>query len=87
MLLVELLNGRKYQELVKLKGELPALVSHGAYPLYYIAEGYQTLCSECATKRVEDVTAHDIHWEGAPMICDDCSVQIESAFGELEEEE
>lgn len=82
----ELLNNCKYKEYVKVAGELPALAFPGAYPLYYIAER-DILCSECATKRVEDVTAHDIHWEGVPMICDDCNGQIESAYGELEEEE
>lgn len=75
-----------YKELVRLVGELPAIAFPGAYPLYYIT-GSKVLCSDCAVKQVEDVIAHEIHWEGAPLICDDCNVQIESAYGELPPEE
>jgi len=33
------------------------------------------------------VVASDVHWEGAAMICDHCNAEIESAYGEPDNEE
>lgn len=69
-------------------GTLPAFAWPGGYPIYYFTEDYGILCPNCAnTDGSEDsddpqwkLTAADIHWEGEPLTCDNCSAQIESAY-------
>jgi hypothetical protein len=34
-----------------------------------------------------EVVAGDVYYEGPPLICDDCGVEIESAYGDPDEEE
>jgi hypothetical protein len=70
-------------------GVLPS--SLGGYPLLY-GSRWACLCSACATVRENDiecidpVLGADIYWEGAPLICEDCSNEIESAYGDPDEE-
>lgn len=59
----------------------------GGYPLYYLDEQNNILCPTCANEDAGDpVVAYGIHYEGPPITCDDCSVAIESAYGDPEEE-
>ena len=73
-------------------GQLPAFTSLGLYPLVYFDGDMSTLCATCATAALEDEIPHfrpqayGIHWEGEPIICDQCGAEIESAYGPLEEE-
>ena len=66
--------------------ELRAYTSIGSYPLVYLTNENQVLCSCCATDEEEEVTSH-INYEDPHLYCDECSTRIESAYGEEEEEE
>ena len=82
--------------------DLPAYAWPGGYPIYYITKDCGVLCAgpECANgpeARQADsecpdddqwlVIAADVHWEGEPMVCDHCGSEIESAYGDPDEEE
>jgi hypothetical protein len=34
-----------------------------------------------------EVVVGDVYYEGPPLICDDCGTEIESAYGDPDEEE
>lgn len=62
---------------------LPALTSIGLYPIVYVRNGHEALCSECASKE-KKIPESFIHWEGSSHYCEDCNQEIESAYGEVE---
>lgn len=64
-------------------GELPALTDMGGYPMYYLDTEGGTLCADCADS-VHNVivSGADVHYEGAPITCDDCGESVESAYGD-----
>lgn len=72
---------------VKIKGYLPEFSFPGMYPIYYVNYANNPKCAKCATKEVEDIVEMAIHWEGYPMVCDECNEAIESAYGVPEEDE
>lgn len=74
----------KFEAHVLEKGSLPAVSDPGCYPIYYASLG-DCLCADCATKEPEAIEAHSVHWEGAPMTCDRCGEEIESAYGDPSE--
>lgn len=49
--------------------------------MFYLAKDGATLCAKCATEERDDIDASGIHWEGEPILCDGCGVEIESAYG------
>jgi hypothetical protein len=66
--------------------------SYSAYPLIFIhKKTNEVICETCA--RAMDFTelkkkfVFDIFYEGQDMICESCSEEIESAYGDPEEEE
>jgi hypothetical protein len=61
-------------------GKLRAFTDVGGYPLIYLTKANDVLCAKCATDD-DSVTACDVHWEGEPLTCDECSEEIESAYG------
>lgn len=67
-------------------GKLPAYAFPGAYPFIYFDKQNSILCANCATESLNDeveafrTCSHNIHWEGAPLQCDRCSTQMESAY-------
>jgi len=71
-------------------GKLPAFAWPGGYPMFYLDKQGSTLCANCATKSLVDIefaedfgaTDCDVHWEGQPLICEECNCEIESAYGE-----
>ena len=79
-------------------GKFPAYAWPGGYPIvYYFADG-GTCCPACAngengSEANEEPTtepgwrlmARDIHYEGAPEICDHCGAAIASAYGDPDE--
>lgn len=71
-------------------GMLPASVWPGGYPLYYVteADGLQ-ICPDCANKTDTSDPAEyaGIHYEGQPIVCEDCGAAIESAYGDPDEDE
>lgn len=68
----------------------------GGTPLVYLTERDECLCADCATKQATRrdnsggngyrIVAVHPHYEGAPIDCDACNVQIESAYGGPDEE-
>lgn len=66
-------------------GKLSSWAWPGGYPIYYLDKENNCLCPDCANRDVDqsqDVIAADINWEDQTLHCDDCSKQIESAYGE-----
>jgi hypothetical protein len=77
-------------------GSLDAFAWPGGYPIFYLCEDSGVLCPDCARTVDGDpegypqddpqwhIVAADVHWEGAPMFCDNCNAEIESAYGDPE---
>lgn len=73
----------------------------GGYPKVLIMRDGGCLCSGCTKSEFKRLLEElrdecdpafmplgvDIHWEGEPMICDHCNAEIESAYGDPEQEE
>lgn len=71
----------------------------GGYPKILIMRDSGTICAECAKheyRQISNETRHNlpggwcasavsVHWEGAPICCDHCGKETESAYGENEE--
>jgi hypothetical protein len=68
--------------------KLPRFTSLGGYPIMYVESG-DVLCADCATEwkheNPEGQLDRDIYWEGEPELCSNCYVEIESAYGPVEE--
>ena len=75
-------------------GSLQAYAWPGGYPIYYMTID-AVLCPDCAnggngsdaSETNEDpqwrLVGYAVHYEGAPLQCEHCNAQIESAYGEL----
>lgn len=62
----------------------------GGYPILFTTDDSDCLCADCAKKtfledRI-DITC-GTYDEGPSMYCDDCNVEIESAYGDTNEQE
>lgn len=73
--------------------KLTSYSSYGGYPLYYVTADNCVLCADCATKQVTTrgcdwprVIDVDTHMEGSALSCDNCSAEIESAYGDPDED-
>jgi hypothetical protein len=71
-----------------------AYASVGGYPIIYLTRSNSVLCADCAQKEIrawlydesnDPPTDRGIHWEGPPEVCEDCNREIESAYGDPEE--
>ena len=80
-------------------GKFPAFAWPGGYPVIYLCADGGVLCPACAngengseastdSDAPQDwrLLANTVHWEGPPAICDHCNAQIESAYGDPEQE-
>lgn len=78
-------------------GRLPTYAWPGGYPMVYDTRDGMTICPDCANRSTRDrrgrwtveedpVVQGEIHWEGPPLICDDCGAKIESAYGDPDDE-
>jgi hypothetical protein len=70
-------------------GSLAAFAWPGGYPLYYVTVNGDTICPECANRDTDygqRPIARDVHWEGEPIACDDCGKDIESAYGDPDDD-
>ena len=74
--------------------DLPFYAWPGGYPIIYLTEAGEILCAECATKEIrawmydestDPPTAYDAYYEGPTERCADCNREIESAYGDPEE--
>jgi len=81
-------------------GKFPAYAWPGGYPIIYVCADGGVLCPDCANgengseaSESSDAPSDwrmegtDIHWEGAPELCDHCGAIIESAYGEPDADE
>lgn len=73
----------------------------GGYPLFILLEDGEPLCPDCARANFRqiardtrdharsgwDAAGVDIHWEGEPLQCAHCNGDIESAYGEPENDD
>jgi uncharacterized Zn finger protein len=61
----------------------------GGYPFYYLNNENNIVCPNCANKEgmSTEVVDGDAYYEGPPLICDDCGAEIESAYGNPDEDE
>ncbi len=62
----------------------------GGYPILFLNDRLDILCAKCAREefimRNVDITC-DIYYEGPPYQCEECNAEIESAYGDPDEEE
>jgi hypothetical protein len=73
--------------------------SIGSYPKVLVTEEGGCLCSSCTKEKFVELLEGlrdgcglvpqqiAIHWEGAPLVCDECYSDIESAYGDPWENE
>jgi len=86
--------------IVKETGRVNTYTFPGGYPIYYLCKDGGILCPDCVNANLElikvakedndpqwDVIALDVYYEGPMMHCDNCNAEIESAYGDPEEEE
>lgn len=83
----------KASDLLSVHGELPHRTSVGGYGLTYIGKHFDdVLCADCVntwTKEaiLENVEGAFVHWEGQALTCDGCNCEIESEYGDPEDDE
>ena len=75
-------------------GQYPAYAWPGGYPVYYVTADSGVLCPKCANEDGQQnnpddpqwhIVGQDIHWEGQPIMCDNCYCDIDSAYGDPEQ--
>lgn len=69
----------------------------GGYEIHYLAKDGGVLCHNCANEELmrtidpDDeqfyIVDGDVHWEGAPLMCDHCGREIESEYGDPDAED
>lgn len=80
-----------------MKDENGKLISYawpGGYPVYYIDKDGSVLCPDCAQKSLDDPDelpnfkpiAGDVYYEGPVIYCEQCNAEIESAYGDPDED-
>jgi hypothetical protein len=61
----------------------------GGYSLFYMSENDRVVCAQClnteesfhsADEPEYNVVRCDVHWEGDPLECDECSGGIEPSY-------
>lgn len=75
-------------------GRLPNYAWPGGYPLFYWDVYGDVMCPDCANEHAPEgeqpdmdwPVGHDVHWEGPSMWCDYCGAEIESAYGDPDED-
>jgi ribosomal protein L37AE/L43A len=79
-------------------GKYPLYAFPGGYPIFYQMKDGGALCPECANDASNPVdedpddaqwviVSAEINYEDEDLYCDHCNRKIESAYGEVEEEE
>lgn len=74
-------------------GKLPAYAWPGGYPLLYVLDDGESLCSDCVNDPSNPIheggepdgwrlEGCEIHWEGSPATCAHCGRETPSAYGE-----
>ncbi len=76
---------RRVLELTAEFGDLPYYSWPGGYPFYYVDSEFNTLCGTCANNNDEYsyiLVDYDVNLESTDLYCDHCGQQIESAYGD-----
>jgi len=76
-------------------GKLPAYAWPGGYPIVYLDGNNETLCPDCAQEALDDPDEFDewkpeawfVHYEGSSCFCRECNKEMESAYGDPDEED
>lgn len=71
------------------KGQLPAYAWPGGYPIMYFDTDMSVICPKCANLldwNDAGITAFQLHMEGPAETCENCYTQIDSAYGDPDEE-
>lgn len=68
-------------------GSLPEVTGIGGYPLIYFTDNGRIICGTCATKEGDAITGRGAYFEGSTLQCDECNTDIESAYGDPEDED
>jgi hypothetical protein len=71
-------------------GAFPKFAWPGGYTLMYLDERDNVLCAECADVHVEEggkLNSCGTYDEGPVMYCDECNAEIESSYGDPDEED
>lgn len=78
-------------------GRLPAYSWPGAYTIIYVTVDFHTICADCANTELIAWRADyeyweancpivaSPYWEGPVIQCDGCNADIESSYGDPEE--
>ena len=83
-------RARESKKITKLReyydGQLPYYTSIGGYPLFYVDKENSALCPTCANELNDSsqfaIVDYDINYEDSNLYCDQCSKQIQSAYGD-----
>jgi hypothetical protein len=70
-------------------GQLPTFAFPGGYPMFYLDGHNSILCAKCANESLSDADEIDsfrpvesgVHYEGDPLNCENCSENIDPAYG------
>lgn len=60
----------------------------GGYPLMYVGDVF-AMCGDCASKMSkgeQDKLVTQVHMEGPSISCEECGKEVESAYGDPDEE-
>jgi hypothetical protein len=65
----------------------PSFTELGGYTIIYI-DKVDVLCATCAKEYHEqtgEIPESDVYWEGPVIHCENCNAEIESSYGDPEE--
>ena len=68
------------------KEELPKFTMIGGYPILYLTDLDEVLCSACASTEEYEIAARGVNWEDPRIFCECCEERIESAYADESEE-
>lgn len=80
----------RIRRLELIDGTLPAFTWPGFYPLIYLDSSDCVYCADCATINASDIesgwriTRYAAYYEGQTLQCEQCNKDIESAYGECD---
>lgn len=70
-----------------MKNQLIGHSSAGGYAIIYHDNQSNVYCAPCATEEGLVESNGFIHWEGSSFHCEGCNTELESEYGDPEEEE
>lgn len=80
------------------EGRVPKYAWPGGYPMAFLVDDGEVLCADCVNDPSNPVheggeadgwrvEGYVVHWEGGPLTCSHCNVEIPSAYGDPDEED